>query len=167
MLRTGALVLALGALWFANLGVRTLVEPDEGRYAEIPREMLASGDWLAPHLNGIQYLEKPPLQYWGTAALYRVLGVSPWVSRLYNTGLAFLLVILVWRAGIRLYGAAAGRLAALMLASGVLFYSLAHVNTLDMGLTLWLTAGVLGLLYWNGAAKSRGFLWVAWCCLGL
>ena len=62
------LALLLAAVWFGTLEMRKLVRPDEGRYAEIPREMVATGDWLTPRLNGIKYFEKPPLQYWTTAA---------------------------------------------------------------------------------------------------
>ena len=66
-----ALLIALAILWFATLDARRLVHPDEGRYAEIAREMAATGDWVTPRLNGLKYFEKPPLQYWLTAAAYR------------------------------------------------------------------------------------------------
>ena len=68
MRRPWASGLLLGVLWLASLPLRPLFDPDEGRYAEIPREMVASGDWVTPHLNGLKYFEKPPLQYWATAA---------------------------------------------------------------------------------------------------
>jgi hypothetical protein len=66
-----ALAVVGALLWFAALGSRALIHPDEGRYAEIPREMVATGDWLTPRLNGLKYFEKPPLQYWATAVLYK------------------------------------------------------------------------------------------------
>ena len=52
---------------------RPLANPDEGRYSEISREMAASGDWVTPRLNGIKYFEKPPLQYWASAAAFTLL----------------------------------------------------------------------------------------------
>ena len=64
------MLLVFVILWFGNLEYRKLIRPDEGRYAEIPREMVASGDWLTPRLNGIKYFEKPALQYWATAAAF-------------------------------------------------------------------------------------------------
>jgi 4-amino-4-deoxy-L-arabinose transferase-like glycosyltransferase len=166
-----ALVSLLGLLWFGNLGLRSLTDPDEGRYAEIPREMLASGDWLAPQLNGIQYLEKPPLQYWSTAALYEAFGVRPWVSRLYTAGLGFGLLVLVGFAGRRLFNASAGMYAALILGSSTLFYALAHINTLDMGLTFYLSVAMLAFVYAHAVAGdarvARGWMWLVWLGLGL
>ena len=53
-------LIAFLAVWFYMLGVRTLVPTDEGRYAEMAREMVASGDWITLRLNGIKYFEKPP-----------------------------------------------------------------------------------------------------------
>ena len=88
------LLLAFSAVWFSNLEYRKLVNPDEGRYAEIPREMLASGDWVVPRLNNLVYIEKPPLQYWATAASYELFGTNVWAARFY-TGLCGLCTVLV------------------------------------------------------------------------
>jgi 4-amino-4-deoxy-L-arabinose transferase-like glycosyltransferase len=170
-LLVGALGLLVAWLWFGNLGLRVLTDPDEGRYAEIPREMLATGDWLAPHLNGIQYLEKPPLQYWGTALLYQAAGIKPWVSRLYTAGLGFATLLLVAWAGRRFFGARAGAFGALILASSLLFYALGHINTLDMGLSFYLTAAAIAFALAQTTTASnpmrRRQMWLAWLCIGL
>ena len=78
-----ALLLAFAVIWFAGIEHRALMHPDEGRYAEIAREMALSGDWLTPRLNGLKYLEKPPLQYWMTAAAFEAFGVHGWTARLW------------------------------------------------------------------------------------
>src|SRR5205814_1152640 len=101
----------LALAWFATVPVRPLLDPDEGRYAEIPREMLASGDWVTPRFDGLLYFEKPPLQYWATAIAYEVFGVSEWSSRLWSVGLAFACLPLTCAWVARLYGGAAARLA--------------------------------------------------------
>jgi len=66
--------------FFYNLNSYSLKEPDEGRYAEIPREMVEQGNYLVPHLNYVRYFEKPPLLYWITAASYKVFGINEWSS---------------------------------------------------------------------------------------
>ncbi|HMA31277.1 MAG TPA: phospholipid carrier-dependent glycosyltransferase, partial [Casimicrobiaceae bacterium] len=72
----------MAVVWFANLDVRKLQHPDEGRYAEIAREMVATGNWVTPRVNGIKYFEKPALQYWLTAASFEAFGISEWTARL-------------------------------------------------------------------------------------
>ena len=68
-------------LLYPRLNFR-LLEPDEGRYAEIAREMLARGDWVVPHLQGEPYLDKPPLLYWLVVFSYKMFGVHDWAARL-------------------------------------------------------------------------------------
>ena len=74
--------LAVAACYFAFIGTG-LNEPDEGRYAEIAREMaMVDSDWFTPHLNGIPHFQKPPLLYWLTALPLKVLGVHFWAARM-------------------------------------------------------------------------------------
>jgi 4-amino-4-deoxy-L-arabinose transferase-like glycosyltransferase len=135
-----ALLLVLAVVWFGGLGHRKLIKPDEGRYAEIPREMVASGDWLTPRLNDLKYFEKPPLQYWATAIAYEVFGISEWTSRLWTALTGFIGVLLVGYTAARLYDRKTGVYSALVLASSLAYVLLGHFNTLDMGLTFFITA---------------------------
>lgn len=160
------LLLAVAVVWFGNLEYRKLFHPDEGRYAEIPREMVASADWLTPRLNGIKYFEKPPLQYWATAAAYRLFGEAQWTSRLWTALSGFLAVLLTYAAGVRLSGPDAGLYAALLLVSSAGFVLGGHYNTLDMGLTFFLTLALVAFLFAQRDHQTRRgrALWmhVAW-----
>ena len=89
------LALAAAIAWFAALDVRQLQHPDEGRYAEIAREMAVGGDWVTPRLNDLKYFEKPPLQYWLGAATFDAFGVNEWTARLPSAIAGFLAVIAV------------------------------------------------------------------------
>ena len=102
------LLVAFATAWFCNLGYRHLAKSDEGRYAEIPREMVASGDWLTPRLNGFKYFEKPALQYWATAAAFSAFGTTEWAARLWPGLTGFFGVLLVYWTGNRLFGPPAG-----------------------------------------------------------
>ncbi|MBK8570791.1 MAG: glycosyltransferase family 39 protein [Nitrosomonadales bacterium] len=165
------LLLMVAVIWFGTLEYRKLIKPDEGRYAEIPREMVASGDWVTPRLNGLKYFEKPPLQYWATAATYTLLGEHHWTSRLWPALTGFAGLLLVWFAGVRLFGREAGQYAALILGSNLLYAVIGHINTLDMGVTFFLTLGIVGLLLGQQAEADthtrRNWLYCAWIALGL
>lgn len=133
-------------LWFGSLDERELFHPDEGRYAEIPREMVASGDWVTPRLNDLKYFEKPILQYWITATTYLAFGEEEFVARLWPAFAGFLTLLLVYYMGRRLMGVRAGIVAATVLATTFQFFLFSQILTLDMGLSFFLTLALYGLL---------------------
>lgn len=155
-LAVAAAVAAFLVLWFCNLDTRRLIRPDEGRYAEIAREMAVSGDWITPRLNGIKYFEKPPLQYWATATAIRAFGPDEWTARLWPALMGMLTVLVVWRAGRRLFGAEAGDLAGALSAGMLWIAANSHLNTLDMGLAAWLTVALAGFLWAQRDGASPG-----------
>jgi 4-amino-4-deoxy-L-arabinose transferase-like glycosyltransferase len=165
-------LLAALSIWATvdNLG-RPLANPDEGRYSEISREMAASGDWITPRLNGLKYFEKPPLQYWATAIAFKAFGEHERTARLY-VALAGLLTLLAagWTAA-RLAGFDAGIFTFLALMASPYFTGLAGIVTLDMGLTLWLTAAVCAFLLAQAAPDAslerRRWLLAAWAAMAL
>jgi 4-amino-4-deoxy-L-arabinose transferase-like glycosyltransferase len=164
------IVLAVVVIWFGNLEYRKLVQTDEGRYAEIPREMVASGDWVTPRLNDFKYFEKPPLQYWATAIAYEVFGEQQWTSRLWTALTGFAGILLTWFAGVRLFGREAGAYAALICASSTLYVLMGHINTLDMGVTFFITLGIFSLLIAQKEEQPtmrRNWMWLAWAAMAL
>ncbi|HET7537301.1 MAG TPA: hypothetical protein VFJ90_12655, partial [Candidatus Didemnitutus sp.] len=68
------LTVLCAALFGIGLGFAPLANPDEARYGEIPREMLATGDFVTPRLDGVKYFEKPPLTYWLVAGSLKLFG---------------------------------------------------------------------------------------------
>jgi len=144
-----------------TLGLRPLYKADESRYAEIPREMVASGDWVTPRLNGLKYFEKPPLQYWATAASFSVFGEHDWAARLWSALAAIGGIFLVFASGRKLFSVEAGALGALVLAGCPLYVLLAQINTLDMALSFFLGAAILAF------ALGRYYLFWAACALAV
>ena len=136
----------LFAVWFGALETRGLFWPDEGRYAEIAREMQASGDYVTPRLNGLKYFEKPPLQYWFSALVFSAFGPDEWSARLWPATTGFIVVIVSAALWWRWRGPDVGVLAGSMLASawGVLLGS--QILTLDIGLTLFHSITLLAFI---------------------
>jgi 4-amino-4-deoxy-L-arabinose transferase-like glycosyltransferase len=157
-----ALAALLALIWLLSSGARPLFNPDEGRYAEIPREMAAGGDWVIPHLNGLAYIEKPPLQYWATALSYRVLGPSEFAARLYTALTALGTLGLVALAARRLWSPPAGWRAAAVLAGMLMFVVLGQLLTLDMSLSFYLTLSLVAFLLAQRAPSPKSWMALAW-----
>jgi 4-amino-4-deoxy-L-arabinose transferase-like glycosyltransferase len=161
-----ALAALLMVLWLATLGARPLFNPDEGRYAEIPREMLSGGDWVVPHLDGLAYIEKPPLQYWATALSYRLLGANEFAARLYSALTALATILLVWSAARRLWSLEAAWRAAAVLSGMLMFVVLGQLLTLDMSLTFYMTVSLAAFLLTQQAGQPKRWMILAWLAAG-
>jgi 4-amino-4-deoxy-L-arabinose transferase-like glycosyltransferase len=143
---TAAVAVALFAWFAATAWMRPLMLPDEGRYVGVAWEMLRSGDWLTPTLNGLPFFHKPPLFYWLTAAAMSLFGANDWAARfaplLGGSGAAFALYLFLRRWS----GPARARGALWVLAVQPLFYVGAQFANLDM-----LVAGCIGAAVLCGA----------------
>ena len=151
------------------LSVRTLVPPDEGRYAEMAREMFASGDWITTRLNGIKYFEKPPLQTWMNALTFAAFGFGDWQARLW-TGLCGILgVFMTGYAGRKVFGTRVGLYAGLVLASSLFWLASGQINSLDMGLSGMMTVTLASLLIAqrDEATTSERRNWMLLCWAGM
>jgi 4-amino-4-deoxy-L-arabinose transferase-like glycosyltransferase len=134
------LALALAVLLGFRLGSYPLANPDEGRNAEIPREMVARGDWVTPRLNGVNYFEKPPLTYWAVAGALELLGSSEWSVRAVPALFALVGVLLTYAAARRIHGRGAGLGAALVLGTSLLYFGLGRFLVLDMAVSVLMGA---------------------------
>lgn len=149
-----ALAMCFLCIWFYMLGARTLVPTDEGRYAEMAREMLATGDWITLRLNGIKYFEKPPLQNWMNALTFAAFGLGDWQARLW-TGLSGLIgIVAVGYTGRKIFTPRVGTIAAIVLGSSFYWAGMGHINSLDMGLSGMLAVTMCGLLLGQHEASS-------------
>ena len=159
--RTSAVFwLGLALLWFLPLNSPHLFDPDEGRYAEIPREMVASGDWVTPRLDAIKYFEKPALGYWATAVAFEVFGQHAWTVRLWPAICGMLGLALTFALGRQLYDQRAALLAVLVQASALLYVAMARIATLDMSLSFGLQLAMTALaLLAQPARQPRAPAW--------
>ncbi len=158
-------------LWFFVLDIRALDPPDEGRYAEIAREILHSGDWITTRLNGIKYFEKPPLQMWMTALAFKFLGLGEWQARLWGALSSYVGVVLLGYTGRTLFNERVGFFAALVLASSIFWAGASQFSSLDIGLSGMLTVVLCGLLLAQRETVAqnarRNWMLVSWAAMAL
>lgn len=164
------LALLLGLLYGAFLGARPLTSPDEGRYAEIPREMVETGDYITPHLNYVKYFEKPALFYWLQAASIKMFGLNEWALRLVTALMGVLGCLITYAAARNLYGRRAGWMAALILATSFLYFAMSHFITIDITLSVLLAASLFSFLLGTRASPGQRrnyFMWAMYALAAL
>ncbi len=149
---------------FFHLGDYSLKEPDEGRYAEIPREMVEQGDYVVPHLNYVRYFEKPPLLYWLTACSYKVFGISEWSFRFPNALAALLCVVITYLYAARRFSERTALVSSMVLLSSFGFFAMAHIVTTDILFAFLLFASLLAFSEFYHSEQSR-FLYLFFTAL--
>ncbi len=164
-------VLALLCIWFGTLDARHLLRSDEGRYAEIAREMWVSGDWVTPRYQGLKYFEKPPWHLWMTALAYQSFGLGEWQARwwvAFSGAVGLLMTVLAAR---RWWGPRVATTTGLVLLAAPNWNLGGHFNSLDMGvsgaLAVVLAATLLAQHPQADAATRRRWMFVAWAAMGV
>jgi 4-amino-4-deoxy-L-arabinose transferase-like glycosyltransferase len=155
------LAVVLGIPFFQYLGGLPLIDPDEGRYAEIPREMLQRGDLITPTLNYVKYFEKPPLLYWINAASLKVFGLNEFGARFPSALCGLLTVLATYIIARQLYGRRSALISSLILGTSAGFVLQSRIILTDMLLTFCLTAALGSFIVAVGreGRRSRSLPW--------
>jgi|YelNatPaOPRAMG01_1025707.scaffolds.fasta_scaffold35258_2 4-amino-4-deoxy-L-arabinose transferase-like glycosyltransferase len=133
-------------MFFAGIGRLALIEPDEGRNAEVAREMVTHGDWITPHFNNLAYLDKPPVYFWAVASAFKVAGLSEASARFPSALAAVFMICLVWLLSRRMFGDLTAFYAGIILATSPLTVVFAREVIFDMTLSLFVTGAMV--CYW-------------------
>src|ERR1700730_864349 len=156
------IVLAVAAAVFLGciISPPSLMDDVDAVQAQIARNMVDSGDWVTARLDGIAYLEKPPLKYWLIAVTYEIVGVHDWAA-----------VLLCWITalfGAWAFGQRAGQYAGLCLATCVGLFLFTRVLIPDVMLTLTVTVALWGFLRALDTAETRPVRWamLMWASMG-
>jgi 4-amino-4-deoxy-L-arabinose transferase-like glycosyltransferase len=145
-------------LFFVGLGRLPLLEPDEGRNAEVAREMVACGHWLIPHFNSLPYLDKPVVFFWMVAGSFRVLGISEAAARLPSALAALGTVLLAWVLARRMFDDRTAWRAGVILATAPLFFLYSRIVIFDMTLTFLVTLALL--IFWVASSENFRRPWL-------
>ena len=160
--RKRLLVLGIALLilmvYFVPLGRHGLLEPDEGRYAEIPREMIESGDFVTPRLNYVKYFEKPVMLYWMNAASFLAFGENEFAARFPTALCAVLGALITALFCASIFGRRAGAVAGAVTALSLLYFAIGTITLTDMPLSLFMTAALCAFYYGHIKNDRRWFL---------
>lgn len=151
-------------VYLAGIGGYPLQDPDEGRYAEIPREMIETGDWVTPRLNYVTYFEKPPLLYWLVAGSFETFGMTEGAARVVPACSGLLTILVTYLLGAQLFGRRAALFGAGALATSPLFFGLSQGLTIDALLTAGVTITLAS--FWATHGAHRKTAWALLVALG-
>jgi 4-amino-4-deoxy-L-arabinose transferase-like glycosyltransferase len=132
------IVAAWALIYVPGLFHPALLDDADSVHAEAAREIVLTGDWVTLHANGIRYLEKAPLMYWGIALSFKIFGVHDWSARLPLALGVLALLLATYRLGQRAYGELGGFFAALVLATSLGPYLFTRFLIPDLLVGLWL-----------------------------
>jgi 4-amino-4-deoxy-L-arabinose transferase-like glycosyltransferase len=159
-------VLALIALWaiiyMAGLSSAPLLDDADTVHAEAAREMLLRHDWVTLYVNGVRYLEKAPLMYWGVATSYTLFGISEWSTRVPLMLGVLATILSTYGLGRWALGAEAGLDSGLVLATALGPYLFTRFLIPDVAVGLWLT-----LTFWLFLVSLQQPQPARWTCWGL
>lgn len=168
--RAAGLMGALFALLLVLCATRVLADPDEARYAEVGRWMFASGDWVAPRVDGVPFFHKPPYVYWLEAAAIAVFGAHAWSVRLVPAAHALLMLVALYLAAREIGGETLARRAALMLGTSAAFLLGGQYVNHDMAVAAWISVAIWCFALYFDAPAQRTRLALAGfaaCALGV
>jgi 4-amino-4-deoxy-L-arabinose transferase-like glycosyltransferase len=129
----------IGLFFFFGLGLRPYLAPSEARYIELPRQMLATHDFVTPHINGVKYFEKPPLFYWIEAAQIKLFGLGEFSGRAPAAACMLLMCLAAYALGRGLTTRETGLAAAGVMATSLFAYAMSRMAVLDVPVSLFLT----------------------------
>ncbi len=156
----------IAVLYLWHLGNYPLINPDEGRYAEVPREMIASGDFITPRLNGVEFFDKPALQYWMSAIFMMVFGQNEYAVRLFPALCALGGIACIYVLGTKMFDQKTGFKAALILATSLLYFILSSINILDMAVSFFITLA-LTMFYLFSISYEKKYLYIFYAAMAL
>ncbi len=154
------LAVVLSAFFSYEVGNRYFADPDEGRYVEIPREMVVTGDYITPKLDGLKYFEKPAMFYWMQAAVIKTIGINETSMRLWPVIFAVIGCLAVFLVGSQYYSGAVGLFSAGILATNILYYAHSRLIILDLVSSVLISC-VLWCFFISFIKKSKhSNLWI-------
>lgn len=129
--------------YFFYIGSYPLFTPDEGRYSEVAREMVVTGDYITPRINGITFLDKPVLYYWLQAIAIKLFGVKEWALRLFPALFGIFGCLVTYLCGRSLFDRRTGIISAIILATSPLYFGSAHYANLDLEVAVLISSSLL------------------------